>query len=438
MTDDDRPNEEHGNTHGRRVTALFRAVDPAASDDLVYRDELTGLYNRRVLTRLFEQGWEVFSAGQKTLALLVIDLNLFKLVNDNYGHLTGDEVLKVTSRLLAEHFRKEDLLVRFGGDEFVVVAPGVDAAAARELAARAGEALSNHTFTCQKDARMVDVPVSFSVGVASWPGDGASGEELLAVADLRLYEDKERRRPQRRKNLRRHVLLALLVTSTALAVWIRWPQQESPDAGMPPSTAAPAGVAAPSQELLRKILELEGVVAGLNEELATRKSAEERRETEGRVRRFEGELSQLRRQAAATAGLAPAPPAAASPSERPVVESPAPPRSIERVPVPGLAAERGSSTSVPRAPTGAILRELKAPKYPRIAKILGREAAVTVEIEIGSDGRVTEARVVGKPIGYGFEELALDAAKKSLWHPATLDGQAVPSASSVTVRFRPE
>jgi diguanylate cyclase (GGDEF)-like protein len=145
----------------------------------VDRDPLTALGNRRSLP-------EVFRAVQPRGALLLFfDLDGFKAVNDRYGHQVGDQCLKRFAVSLRACFRPDDALVRYAGDEFLVVASGLDAAGAKERLERLRRELQ---------ASPVDGPgISFSVGVAELPA-GGHPDAALAAADQSMYGAKSARR----------------------------------------------------------------------------------------------------------------------------------------------------------------------------------------------------------------------------------------------------
>lgn len=155
------------------------------------RDELTALYNRRYMLEWFER--EVRRAARKSseLGVLMMDVDRFKSFNDAHGHAAGDEVLHEFGRLLRAQFREEDIVCRYGGEEFVVVLPELDSRAVR---ARAEELLREVRALQVRFAGKLLAPVTASVGVAMFPVDGETTKSLLARADAAMYRAKERGR----------------------------------------------------------------------------------------------------------------------------------------------------------------------------------------------------------------------------------------------------
>jgi diguanylate cyclase (GGDEF)-like protein len=153
-------------------------------------DALTGLPNRVLLDDRLRQAMAHADRDGASFALLVCDLDRFKLVNDSLGHRAGDELLQEVARRLTAVMRTVDTVARFGGDEFVLVAHSIaDSKEASDLAARTIEAL-------RAPVRIADIDVhtSPSIGIAIYPADGASIEDLLAHADAAMFTAKQRGR----------------------------------------------------------------------------------------------------------------------------------------------------------------------------------------------------------------------------------------------------
>ncbi len=156
------------------------------------QDPLTGLYNRRHLDERL--GAELSGALRhgRALALILVDVDRFKAINDLHGHLAGDEALRMTALALRETVRKEDVLARYGGDEFVVLARETDLAGGRVLADRLRLAVERRRCTWEGK----ELPLTASAGVAVSTRSGAfepgrSERTLMAWADHALYLAKE-------------------------------------------------------------------------------------------------------------------------------------------------------------------------------------------------------------------------------------------------------
>lgn len=135
--------------------------------DLALRDDLTGAWNRRYLRRLLDEDWSALVAAQGTITLLVLDLDFFKEINDSHGHLAGDHVLQKAADQLRASFRAEDRLIRYGGDEFVVVL----VEAPLEAAVQVAEGIrARIAATAVSVGSGVQAYVTVSIGVAAFDG----------------------------------------------------------------------------------------------------------------------------------------------------------------------------------------------------------------------------------------------------------------------------
>jgi diguanylate cyclase (GGDEF)-like protein len=167
----ERTNEELGQAH-------------AEADRLSRVDPLTGIYNRRHLSELLSA--ERALSGSGSAAVLLLDLDHFKTVNDRHGHLTGDAVLRAASDRIASVTRSGDCLARWGGEEFAILAPGIDREGATHLAERARVALAEHPV--QVDG--VGIDLTLSVGVAVVGPETQTPDRLIDAADEALYDAK--------------------------------------------------------------------------------------------------------------------------------------------------------------------------------------------------------------------------------------------------------
>jgi len=155
--------------------------------DQSIRDVLTGLFNRRYLEETLEREIRRAVRSEHELGVLMLDLDHFKKFNDTYGHEAGDTVLRETAAFLTRSVRAEDIVCRFGGEEFVIILPMADIQATQARAERIRSKLRELTILHQgKAVGMVTV----SVGIAELPQHGASPKTLLEAADAALYRAK--------------------------------------------------------------------------------------------------------------------------------------------------------------------------------------------------------------------------------------------------------
>ena len=152
-------------------------------------DPLTRLNNRRHFLQRIDQ--EIARAGGagENFSIVFLDVDELKRINDTYGHLAGDALLREVSNTLLDAVRGEDVVSRYGGDEFVVLLPSTTAAAAASVAQRISDGIARHRFMAGRE--LLQIP-GVSLGLATFPQDGATAEELLAYADATLYRQKRR------------------------------------------------------------------------------------------------------------------------------------------------------------------------------------------------------------------------------------------------------
>jgi two-component system, cell cycle response regulator len=157
------------------------------SIELAITDALTGLHNRRYMeTHIAGLVEQALSRGQP-LAVLVLDIDHFKLVNDTHGHDAGDEVLREFALRVRKAIRGIDLACRYGGEEFVVVMPETDLAAATAVAERLRRRIASEPFPIQRGAQGIDVTISIGIAVLGGNDDAAS---VIKRADQALYRAK--------------------------------------------------------------------------------------------------------------------------------------------------------------------------------------------------------------------------------------------------------
>ena len=168
-----------------RMYQITRSKTEIVFENLSNTDELTGASNRRVLDRVLKREISRSHRQYLPLSLCMMDLDDFKEVNDNYGHHLGDVVLKNFCRIVQENIRSTDYLVRYGGDEFIIVTPTTDLKHAQMVVEKISIALSNFDFGTER-------PIQTSVGIAELK-DGDTIETLLSRADKALYENKANR-----------------------------------------------------------------------------------------------------------------------------------------------------------------------------------------------------------------------------------------------------
>jgi diguanylate cyclase (GGDEF)-like protein/putative nucleotidyltransferase with HDIG domain len=189
----------------KMALAIENALKYEQAESSAVTDYLTGLPNARSLFLQLDRELARCKRDNSSLIVMVSDMDGFKQINDRFGHLEGNRVLRLFAQALKDSCREYDYVARMGGDEFVIVAPGLTAETAskkadalRELAKQAGAEV------CGEDI------LSLSVGQAVYPADGKDAEALLAEADRRMYNEKQHQTT--RKNRRTHPRMKCRVT----------------------------------------------------------------------------------------------------------------------------------------------------------------------------------------------------------------------------------
>ena len=162
----------------------------AELQEMASRDELTQLYNRRHFYQFLQTQLATTRASKEPLALLMLDVDGLKAINDEYGHRVGDAILANLGKVIAKHIRSRDVAARLGGDEFGVVMPDTDKRGAFSLAQRLWEELER-TPMFEEDSRRV--MVSVSIGVSGFPWGGEDVDEMMHWADADMYANKASR-----------------------------------------------------------------------------------------------------------------------------------------------------------------------------------------------------------------------------------------------------
>ena len=176
------------------ATAIRNAIIYEQSEENAYTDVLTGLPNLRFFHVFMERELKRFANLGQPVTLLMMDLESFKEINDRFGHKTGDRILVEIATLLNSHLRESDTCVRYAGDEFIAILPGVSKDNATYAIKRIQNALDEHRIMINEHD---SAQVGISIGAATFPEDGREPDILLVVADQAMYKNKAARQKKK-------------------------------------------------------------------------------------------------------------------------------------------------------------------------------------------------------------------------------------------------
>ena len=170
--------------------AIANALHHEETEADALTDSVTGLPNARALRLRFEQEAGQARGAAQSFAVLMMDLDYFKKVNDTLGHTAGNDALRQVADLLSRHIRSNDFVGRYAGDEYVALLPNIGPLEVRELVGRLQQAVDNRRFGVDDSSALIGI----SIGWACYGADGESIDELLLAADRAMYADKLRRK----------------------------------------------------------------------------------------------------------------------------------------------------------------------------------------------------------------------------------------------------
>jgi diguanylate cyclase (GGDEF)-like protein len=185
--------------HRRLMAQVAAQAAPVIANSVIFErtqeqsltDPLTGLPNRRSMERHFVQELARAHRHHQMLSVLLLDMDRFKEINDEFGHQAGDRALREVAQVLRGALREYDICARFAGDEFVMILGDCDLSQAERRRRELQDAVANLPFEPEPGR---SVTLSISAGAATYPLDGSSADDLIAVADRRMYQDKAARK----------------------------------------------------------------------------------------------------------------------------------------------------------------------------------------------------------------------------------------------------
>jgi len=153
-----------------------------------FMDYLTGLKNRRSIEKALNDFFKDYQQYKYPFTIIMMDLNNFKDINDKYGHPVGDCILRNIGDILKKYLRAKDVVGRYGGDEFLIILPGINLQNAIKIAQRLSNVIKNYVFKCDD----LELRTSASFGIIEVNDKFKSVEEILKAVDEKLYEAKKK------------------------------------------------------------------------------------------------------------------------------------------------------------------------------------------------------------------------------------------------------
>ncbi|MFA5866729.1 MAG: sensor domain-containing diguanylate cyclase [Actinomycetota bacterium] len=175
---------------GQAAIAVENARLYTQAQELAIHNGLTGIYNYRYFMKQLDEEIKRAERYGRSVSLMMIDIDLFKNVNDSHGHQRGDEVLKGLAQTLVNNTRETDVVARYGGEEFCVILPETDLEDALEVAEKLRTSVAKASYARERGH---SVKITISIGVAAYPGNAGNQEDLLRKSDDALYAAKTKR-----------------------------------------------------------------------------------------------------------------------------------------------------------------------------------------------------------------------------------------------------
>jgi len=172
-------------TEKRKVEEIKHLYEEAKA--LAERDALTYVFNHRRINEFLENEIERAKRGGNVFSIMMLDVDDLKLINDSYGHIAGDKVLKQVATILENSSRSVDSIGRYGGDEFLMILPYTNGEKAKTIAQRISRKVEKEGLKIDEETT---VPIRLSIGVATYPFDSSVAQDLISLADRSMYESK--------------------------------------------------------------------------------------------------------------------------------------------------------------------------------------------------------------------------------------------------------